>query len=82
MTSPKGFSNILLMPGDVKLDAGVAPFLVVRPPATFDTEIRVRGRTMGGFLAILGVRLAFFACKNQFVLCTPKTISPLFAIDD
>jgi hypothetical protein len=37
---------------------------------------------MGGFLAIFGVRLAIFARKNQFVLRTPKILSPLFAIDD
>jgi hypothetical protein len=36
---------------------------------------------MGGFLAIFGVRFASFALKKQFVLCTSKILSPVFAID-
>ena len=51
-------------------------------PRLSTREFRFDSAQKVGFWPLFRVRFAFFALKNQFVLCTSKTLSPLFAIDD
>ena len=69
------------MPGEVKIEARVAPLALAYPPAPFASRIPVRGHTKGGFLAPFWVQFGF-VCTQKPVRFQPfKKLSPLLALD-
>ena len=70
------------MRGELGFEAHVAPPFYALPADPFDWRIPVRIFAKRGFTALFGVRFEFICIKNEFVLSTPKKLSPLFAIDD
>jgi hypothetical protein len=67
-----GFFSILLIPGEVELEARVAPLVLARPLPPLESQIPVRYPAKGVFWPLSWLRLAFFAFKNQFVFSVLK----------